>query len=126
MAQIPEKVVNSLLDIVEDRSDKYVVASSSMEPVLNPGDKIEIEPVDPKEIKIGQIIVFRNEFDKLIVHRVIEKKGYMLITAGDNLRKYDDPVHVNDVAGKVKNSKLEKPLSKFLRFLRAVKRRFTK
>ncbi len=104
-------------------TDHYlVVASSSMEPVLKPGDKITIEPVKSEEIVPGLVVVY-NHNDKKIVHRVVSRKGDFLITAGDNLRKFDKPVHISQVLGKVKGLEVTRPLNKFERFFRAVKRR---
>jgi signal peptidase I len=122
MSQLSDKVLNAILDIKKGE-ESLIVASSSMEPVLSPGDKIEIEAVDPSEIERGMVLVYEDCFGKKIVHRVIKRKGSMLITAGDNLRKFDDPVHLSQVIGKVKNLKVKKPLSKLARFIRAIKRR---
>jgi signal peptidase I len=104
----------------------FVVASSSMHPTLKTGDKITVEPVDPDKIQVGQVIVFKSESGKLIVHRVVKKKGFILVTAGDSLRRYDQPVHIYDVVGTVKGSKIRKPFSKCFRTIRAVKIRVFK
>jgi signal peptidase I len=100
----------------------FTVASNSMQPTLSPGDKITIEPIDPEDIVPGMVVVYRSG-DRKIVHRVVRKKGFILVTAGDSLRKYDNPIHVYDVIGKVKGLKTKKALSKCSRLLRAVKRR---
>lgn len=107
-------------------TDSYLlVASSSMEPVLKPGDKITVEFVDPDDIVQGMVIVFEKDKRK-IVHRVIKISGEVLITAGDNVRKFDKPIHISQVIGKVKGLKIIKPLNKLERFLRAVKRHFVR
>lgn len=97
-----------------------------MHPTLKTGDKITVESVDPDRIQVGQVIVFKSEYGKLIVHRVVKKKGFVLVTAGDSLRRFDSPVHVYDVIGVVKDLEIRKPLSKCSRFFRAVKRRIVK
>jgi len=104
----------------------FTVASSSMHPTLKIGDKITVEPVDAEKIQVGQIVVFKSESGKMIVHRVIKKNGFVLVTAGDSLRKFDHPVHIYDVAGTVKGSGIIKPFSKCFRTIRAVKRRIFK
>lgn len=100
----------------------FTVASDSMQPILKSGDKITVEPVDPGDIVPGMVVVFRSD-KKKIVHRVVKKKGFILVTAGDRLRKYDGPIHVYDVIGKVQGLGIKKPFSKCSRFLRAFKRR---
>lgn len=104
----------------------FTVASSSMHPTLKTGDKITVEPVDLDLIQIGQVVVFKNESGKMIVHRVVKKNGFVLVTAGDSLRRFDSPVHISDVIGIVKDIEIKTPLSKCLRTLRAVKRRIFK
>lgn len=103
----------------------FTVASSSMSPVLNPGDKITLEPVESSEIIPGLVVVFRSAAGKMIVHRIVKRSGFVIQTAGDSLRKFDKPVHVYDVLGKVKEIPVKKPLSKWGRIIRAVKRRIS-
>lgn len=119
-------VINSVLEVHSSGTDELVVASSSMHPTLRIGDKITVEPIDHNKIQVGQVIVFKTESGKLIVHRVVKKKGFILVTAGDSLRRFDSPVHVYDVIGSVKDLDMKKPLSKCLRIIRAVKRRIFK
>jgi len=116
-------VINSVLEVHSSGTDELVVASSSMHPALKIGDKITVEPVDQDKIKIGQVLVFKSESGKLIVHRVVKKMGFVLVTAGDSLRRFDSPIHVYDVIGVVKNIEIKTPLSKCLRNLRAIKRK---
>ncbi len=104
----------------------FVVASSSMHPALKIGDKITVEPIDSDLIQIGQVVVFKSRSDRLIVHRVVKKEGFVLVTAGDSLRKFDFPIHIYDVIGIVKDLKVNKPLSKCFRLFRALKRRVVK
>jgi signal peptidase I len=101
----------------------FTVASSSMYPALKIGDKITVEPVEHNKIQVGQVVVFKSESGKMIVHRVVKKNGYVLVTAGDSLRRFDSPIHVHDVIGAVKDIEIKPPLSKWLRNLRAIKRR---
>jgi signal peptidase I len=119
-------VINSVLEVHSSGTDELVVASSSMSPTLKTGEKITVEPVEPVIIQVGQVVVFKSGSGKLIVHRVVKKKGFVLVTAGDNLRKFDSPVHVYDVVGVVKDIEIKKPLSKCSRLFRAVKRRIVK
>ena len=85
----------------------YVVVSESMRPTLEIGDlvigrgvgdkvlyflfiPIHVKGVDPKDLKIGDIIIFRSPDNPnvLIIHRIIKIKnssnGLIFITKGDN------------------------------------------
>ncbi|OQA11952.1 MAG: Peptidase S24-like protein [Bacteroidetes bacterium ADurb.Bin397] len=119
-------VINSVLEVHSSGTDELVVASSSMHPTLKTGDKITVEPVEPDKIQVGQVVVFKSESGKLIVHRVVKKEGFVLVTAGDSLRRFDSPVHVYDVIGAVKDLEIARPLSKCFRIIRAIKRRIFK
>jgi signal peptidase I len=124
LSNLSSEISQSILDLNGSENEK-VVASSSMEPALKPGDKITIEPVNPDDIVPGMVIVYRKN-GRMIVHRVIKKNENNLVTAGDNLRKYDKPVHISQVLGKVKGLSVLKPLSRFERFFRAIKRRLVR
>jgi signal peptidase I len=97
-----------------------------MYPTLKTGDKITVEPVDAEKIQVGQIVVFKSESGEMIVHRVVKRNGFVLVTAGDSLRRFDSPVHIFDVIGTVAGLEVIQPLSKCLRSVRAVKRRIFK
>ncbi|MGI6395444.1 MAG: S26 family signal peptidase [bacterium] len=101
----------------------FTVASNSMQPVLKAGDKITAQPVDSSSLEIGQVIVFKDEFGKFIVHRIVRKNGFLLVTAGDSLRKFDAPIHIYDVVGTVKELEIKKPASKLFRLFRALMRK---
>jgi signal peptidase I len=120
------KVLETILEIYSENTCEFIVASSSMHPTLKTGDKITVEPVDPDKIMVGQVVVFKSESGKLIVHRVVKKEGFVLVTAGDSLRRFDHPVHIYDVVGIVKGLEIRKPFSKCFRTIRAVKRRILK
>ncbi|MEQ9714384.1 MAG: signal peptidase I [Candidatus Asgardarchaeum sp.] len=69
-----------------------VVSSQSMVPNLNVGDILILKGVDPSEIHVGDIIVFRATWlparSPLVVHRVVEieiiNNHYYFYTKGDN------------------------------------------
>ncbi|HNW81972.1 MAG TPA: signal peptidase I [bacterium] len=101
----------------------FTVASSSMAPTLNTGDKITVENAEADHIHAGQVIVFKGISANMIVHRVIKRNGFIIITAGDSNRKYDEPVHIFDVIGIVKEAVEKDPPSAFFRICRAIKRK---
>lgn len=82
-----------------------VVGSGSMRPVMDAGDIAIITDVSADDIKQGDVIQFRKE-SYTVMHRVIviqEGNGSKLfITKGDaNDDPDSDPVHPNQVTGKV-------------------------
>ena len=87
-----------------------VVSSESMVPTLNVGDLLILKGVDPKDIKVGDIIVFRATWlpssEPPVVHRVIEienRSGTLYFyTKGDNNRFQDpEPAPAQNVIGVV-------------------------
>ena len=73
----------------------FVIISGSMEPNLNIGDIVLIKSVDEQELKVNDIISFR-EGESIITHRIveiIENEGKKYITKGDNNNAKDS----NDV-----------------------------
>jgi len=79
------------------------VKSGSMEPVLHVGDVIIIEPVNPEDIRVGDVIIFyRPGTDQLIVHRVVRTTSQGLYTRGDANPGIDpwSPVPYENVVGR--------------------------
>ncbi len=48
------------------------VLTGSMEPILQPGDVIVAKPINPKEVKVNDVISYRNNQNTLVTHRIIE------------------------------------------------------
>ena len=75
---------------------------SSMYPFVRTGDMLLIEPKTPDELNIGDIIFYRRPTGIYVAHRLIKKNGSAtLITKGDNLCYYDEPVSAKEVLGRV-------------------------
>ncbi|WP_297508600.1 signal peptidase I [Thermococcus sp.] len=87
-----------------------VILTDSMKPSINPGDLVITKPVDPSELRVGDVILYEVHIGGntyRITHRIVEIKTdpsgrYYLVTKGDN-RKYADPwnVYPEQVLGKV-------------------------
>lgn len=76
------------------------ITSGSMWPALKKGDLILIKGVFGKEdIKIGDIIVFKNQ-KGLTIHRVVEIKEDTVLTKGDANNVADSPVTYEEIIGK--------------------------
>lgn len=86
------------------------ILSGSMEPSVNPGDIVVVQPVDsPSDIGIGDVITFQPDSDdpSLVTHRVItttagaDADNTFYVTRGDANGTDDDPIRYAQVKGKV-------------------------
>jgi len=59
-------------------------ASSSMAPLIQPGDQLRLGALDPASARPGMIVAFRRD-GTLIVHRVLGATPAGLVTKGDAL-----------------------------------------
>ena len=62
------------------------VLSGSMLPLLNIGDNVLVQSIEPSKIRFGDVIVFK-DLDKFIVHRVIKtykNERISFLQKGDN------------------------------------------
>jgi hypothetical protein len=76
---------------------------TSMNPVLKPGDRLQVIPCDRQEIRRGDVVVFiLPGGDSKIVHRVISINSDGIRTRGDNCNHEDDWVLRRDnILGRV-------------------------
>lgn len=81
------------------------VVGSSMYPLLRKGDNIFIEPVDVRQVLVGDIIVCQ-QGHRMSAHRLMKKyvdnnKRVVLVTKGDSFSEFDGSLYSEDVLGKV-------------------------
>lgn len=86
----------------------HVVLSDSMSPQISKGDAIVLKDIEPRDVKVGEVIVFRDPMDKedFIIHRVVgvEEAGAAMLftTKGDNNPVNDDwKISTGEVVGGV-------------------------
>jgi signal peptidase len=84
------------------------ILSGSMRPTMTPGTLVVVQPVDPGEVGIGDVVTYQATSDDpvLITHRVTEvtrhSDGEMQFALqGDNNDAPDEPVEADQVRGKV-------------------------
>lgn len=83
-----------ILDVQNAQWAKFT-DTKSMEPILTAqSNAIELEPEDPEDIQVGDIVSYRSDYtDGWIIHRVVHKgedeKGTYFIMKGDNLPTND-------------------------------------
>ena len=82
---------------------RFRAHGKSMHPFINDGDIIEIEPVDTKEIRRGDVIFYRKS-GRAFLHRM-RKKIYrddkqVFIAKGDSILGCGEEVRMEDILGK--------------------------
>jgi len=75
------------------------ITSSSMWPALKKGDIVFIKNVDKSELKVGDVVVYKNERG-FTIHRVTELNEKTLKTKGDANNVSDRPVKYEEVVGR--------------------------
>lgn len=80
---------------------KLKARGGSMFPVIRDGEVIEIIPIDPETIRVGDIVmtVFNNE--RYVIHRVVRflKKECLIYTKGDSIDAVDPPAGSDEFLG---------------------------
>ena len=92
------------IEKMEEIKKKTIVYNGpSMRPLFKPGDVLTIEAYELKEIKKGDVIVFKpGEGDELLVHRVVKLSEQGIKAQGDNNRALDPwDITLEQVLGKV-------------------------
>jgi phage repressor protein C with HTH and peptisase S24 domain len=76
-----------------------VVTGHSMQPIIRPGDRVLLGPVD--EIRPGLVVLADNGGAPLL-HRVTRVLGEEVVLRGDATHDDDRPLRVSDVVGRVR------------------------
>lgn len=93
------------LNLITTKSDKffeiigyrtYTVLSGSMEPKFYPGDVVVIKHKDKTDIKVNDIVTYRDSEGVIITHRIIEETPEGYITKGDNNNVEDGEILTKD------------------------------
>lgn len=94
---------DKLFEIIGYRS--YTILSGSMEPEFYPGDIVITQHKIKTDIKLGDVVTFRDDEGVIITHRIIDEVDGGYITQGDNNNVKDKGVlKEDDIIGKVKFS----------------------
>jgi signal peptidase I len=72
-----------------------------MRPFLRGGEVLIIEPVGSRRLRVGDVVLFMDGQDRLVIHRIVQFKGASVQTQGDALNEPDSPVEIARVMGKV-------------------------
>jgi hypothetical protein len=75
-------------------------ASSSMAPLLRPGDWVRLDPFEPAAAFVGMLVAYRSA-DRIIVHRMLAWNATGFVAKGDALPSPDLIVPWGRVVGRV-------------------------
>ena len=83
----------------------YIITTNSMEPSISSGDVVIVKKYDEKQIKVGDIITYKQK-EELITHRVVDIKENeherRFITKGDNNNVEDtEGTNYNNIKGTI-------------------------
>jgi len=77
-----------------------------MFPSIRDGDILHVEPVDPKQIKQGDVIFYRTPDKRMAAHRVVKKSSFqgrpLILARGDFNAGSWDEVSLENILGRVK------------------------
>jgi signal peptidase I len=80
-----------------------------MSPFIKDGDVITVSPMLHSSPGLGDVVAFtQKETGRLLIHRVIGKKGESYLTRGDNAPEGDDFIHEANILGCVTMVKRKK------------------
>lgn len=98
---IPEEIWEAMSAEGLDVAINVPILGHSMKPLLRPkGDCVRIMPLR-RDLMIGDIIVFRRDDGRLIMHRVFKLTETHIQTVGDNCEKPDREIPYDAVFGLV-------------------------
>ena len=90
-------------------SIRFRAPGDSMYPTISDGDLITVEPINPSDIVVGDIILYRHDYG-VVAHRVVDIEApqssvrspqHCFTLCGDAAINDDDPVHADQILGKV-------------------------
>jgi len=99
------KALSTLLNAVLDKgfSFRFKAKGFSMSPFIRDGDVITVCPLSENLLCLGDVVaVYHAPTEKLMVHRLIEKKGNLCILKGDNNAVSDQEITTDKLIGHVK------------------------
>ena len=104
LAKKHRRIVTRLLKegITSGKEIRLKVITNSMQPLINPGEKVVAKRGPAEEFQCGNIILFEKG-GILCIHRLLAKKrgGTLYITKGDKGNFWDEPLSVEQILGKV-------------------------
>lgn len=108
----PRPVVLRALSLMAEEGDLELIvgSGSSMTPLLRDGDRIRVRKAD--RYRTGDLLVFRNSVDALVVHRLLGRRwhrgGWRYVLRGDAAPAFDGLVEPENVLGRVVGGEVDR------------------
>lgn len=84
---------------------RFQAKGGSMRPFIKDGDILEIEPIDSRKIRLGDVVFYQIAGGHAVIHRVIRRflqdKKIFFITKGDSNPDCEEAVFMEKVLGRV-------------------------
>lgn len=84
----------------QGKSIPIVIEGHCMHPLLVQGQRIAVNPL-LDEIKVGDVVLVRDQMNGFLAHRIISLGHDFVVTAGDRNHMSDPPVRRNDILGRL-------------------------
>ena len=85
--------------LAEGRSVRFPILGWSMYPLLRDGDEVLVVPADGRELRRGDVALYRRAGGPLVLHRVCRADASGLCFVGDNQREIEGPLPRGQVRG---------------------------
>lgn len=81
---------------------RFKAAGSSMKPFIRSGDVLTLSPLQGLPPLVGEVVAFRHpQTHRLMVHRVVRRVNDSYFIKGDNLKKMDAHIPLDNILGVV-------------------------
>ncbi len=101
--EFPNEIILELLIETLSRGKKFRFTAKgwSMFPFIKDGDTLTISPLSEMSISIGKVVAFKQtKPERLIIHRIVRKKGGLFLLKADNSLVSDDGwINAQDLIG---------------------------
>lgn len=84
----------------QEHSVQFKPQGYSMYPLFVPGrDEAVVAPVDPQQLKRGDVVLYRRDESILVLHRIWKRKKDGFYLVGDNQKEIEGPLRPDQMKG---------------------------
>ena len=86
--------------LVQGNTVQFKPQGYSMYPLFVPGrDEAVVAPADPKQLKRGDVVLYRRDGSILVLHRIWKRKEDGFYLVGDNQKEIEGPLRPDQMKG---------------------------
>ena len=86
--------------LTQGSSVQFKPQGYSMYPLFVPGrDEAVVAPANPKQLKRGDVVLYRRDGDILVLHRIWKRKEEEFYLVGDNQKEIEGPLRPDQMKG---------------------------